>query len=231
MIDTEKRQQAYPGEFGNRRALAFLTSPEHWQDPALQREWKFLLDGSCNHNVMHQSPQWLAYLHATGQGDPVAVAVARNAAGNLRGVVPLCIHQGALQFDVAGRNLWSVRLREISLLGGEPLLPPDKDLYDRFFLSIREAFPDYESIFLGTLPCASFAWRYLHESEVIRRHYLPYYVDGISNYYMIPLAPTFTDFQTLIGRKKRYNLKRQHKQLGEICEKESNSCASSPRPI
>jgi hypothetical protein len=138
----------------------------------------------------------------------------------LLGMVPLCAHRGTLPFLVAGHSFFDLQLQQVDVLGGEPLLPPEVDIHDRFFLALEEAFPNAENFLLNSVSCSSFVWRYLQESSVIQNRYLPYVIHGTQNYHVLSLPPTFNDYLAEFGRKKRYNLKRQLRVLRENCGKE-----------
>jgi hypothetical protein len=203
-----------------RPALHFLNSPRQWKDGTFQAEWCSFLRASGRENLMYQSPEWFAYLQETGQGDTLQIAVARDESETPVGVVPLCAHRGSIPFNAGGRRLWSLPTRQVTLLGGEPLLPPDRELHDRLFRSIGEVFPDFQTVLMAAVPCESFVWRYLQESQVIRDHYLLYVVEGISRYYMLRLPENFGDYLAQFSRKKRYNMKRQSRLLSEHCGSE-----------
>jgi hypothetical protein len=205
---------------GRDAGIAFLTFPDLWQDGGLLREWEYFLSCSDNLNVMYQSPPWLAFLQETGQISLASIAVARAESGNLVGVVPLCEHIGKMPFDVAGRSLYDLPLRQVDLLGGELMLPPETEVYDRFFLALDEAFPDCECFILDSLSCSGFTWHYLQQSKVVRGRYLPYILDGKRDYHILRLPPTLRSYLAEFNRKKRYNLKRQVRILKNNCEKE-----------
>ena len=55
-------------------AFSFLPFAEVWNDDALRREWDLLIDDTENLTAMYQSPEWLAFLHHSGQVDWGTVA-------------------------------------------------------------------------------------------------------------------------------------------------------------
>jgi hypothetical protein len=210
----------YEATLHSRTEFSFLASSKFWKDAALLREWELFLSGSDNLNIMYQSPPWLAFLQETGQIEAASVAVASKESGDLLGIVPLCMHRGTMPFDIAGRNLHQVPLRQVDLLGGELMLPQDQAIYDHFFLALDEAFPDCDCFILDSLSCSSFTWRYLQGSDILRRLFLPYIIDGTRDYHLLALPSTFKRYLAEFNRKKRYNLKRQLRILRESCPEE-----------
>ena len=103
-------------------------------------------------------------------------------------------HRGTLGYDVAGHCLYNLPLRQVDLLGGELLLPPDMGIHDHFFLTLDHTFPEAECFLLDSLLCSSFTWRYLQESAVVRRRFLPYAIDGACDYHTLSLPPTFAGY-------------------------------------
>jgi hypothetical protein len=200
--------------------FTFLTLPEVWQDAALLQEWERLVAHSDNLNVMYQSPKWLAYLQETGQIKSATIAVVRTEAGKIRGIVPLIQHRNFLPFNVSNHILYNLPLRQVDILGGELLLPPDHDIHNRFFLAINDVFPEAQCIDLSPLSGTRFTWHYLQESEVIRNLFLTYVIDGMRDYHTVPLPPTFELYLAQFSRKKRYNLNRQVRLLRDSCAEE-----------
>ena len=210
-------------------AFSFLPFAEVWNDDALRRKWDQLIDDTENLMAMYQSPEWLAFLHHSGQVDWGTVALARDAAGNLRGLVPLCAHHGTLGYDVAGHCLYNLPLRQVDLLGGELLLPPEMGVHNHFFLTLDHTFPEAECFLLDSLSCSSFTWRYLQESAVVRRRFLPYAIDGACDYHTLSLPPTFAGYLAQFNRKSVIISSGRYGFCATIARRKSNWCAVDSR--
>jgi hypothetical protein len=150
-----------------------------------------------------------------GPEERVAVAVTRDSAGRVGGVTPLRVGPSALNFRVGANTLGAVPLRKLWLAGGQPGLPPRAALHDALFHTLTSAFPDCDCIGLSPVAADDFLWDYLHTSDVIRRHFLVYAVDGVCPYHTLPLPASFEAYLGQYSAKKRYNLKRQVRLLRE----------------
>jgi hypothetical protein len=194
-----------------------FVSPSSALNSELRTAWEQLLARSENLNAVHQSPEWLEFKQATDPSGLHCLAEYRDSSGELRGVVPMSVSDSSLRFSVAGRELHKASLRLVDLLGSELLLPPRGDLFDELFRALNKEFQDCQCIRLPELPTTGFTWKYLKESKYIRKHFLPYALDGIQDYFTVPLKPSFSEYLAQFSSKKRYNFRRQVKQLKEEC--------------
>lgn len=206
------------GENSNRGEWEFLVSPTEWGSQAVLQRWEQLLAGSRNLNALYQSPEWLGHMLVLEPDQRLAVAVTRDRTGEAVGVIPMCVGRHSLRFHVRGRTLGKIALRQVCLLGSEPLLPPDHGLYDQLLLAIAEAFPDAHCVGMSDVAIESFVWRHLGESRAVQQAFLPYVIDGVREYHVISLPPTYEEYLAQFSRKKRYNLRRQLRFLRDSCQ-------------
>ena len=94
-------------------------------------------------------------------------------------------------------------------MGSVPLLPADPDLYDLLFATLDEVFAGCQVIAMPSVPTDSFLWHHVHESELLKKKFLPYATHGVRRCHIIPLPTTVESYLSKFSAKRRYNLKRQ----------------------
>ena len=196
-------------------AWEFLDLPEPCRPTELLGEWERLVAETDNIKRIYQSPQWLAHLRATAGGTRLVLAAARDPGGRLLGLAPLSLGPTSLAFEVSGRRLARPRFHQLSLLGGQPLLPPVPALYDSLLVALHGAFPGCGALGLGRVPRGGFLWCCLRQSPVVLELFLAHRPDGPGLYHTLPLGPTLDDYLARFNAKKRYNLNRQVRVLRE----------------
>src|SRR5690242_394407 len=106
--------------------------------PEVIARWGELLAGCPGGQRLYRTPDWFA--HATrscAAGERTALAVARAAGGAVRGLAPLHAGRGSLRFHTAGRTLYRIPFRKLTVLGDQPLLPESGPLYDGLFAALH----------------------------------------------------------------------------------------------
>jgi hypothetical protein len=206
-----------------------LLNAEAWRQKEVLSAWKRLVADGNDPNVMYQSLEWFEYLQDQGGLQRLAVALARGAAGQILGIVPLRIARFSLPFHVAGTTLGNIWLTKLWVLGGRFLMPESTALYQGLFAKLHSDFPKCTVIGLDAVAEGSFLWRYLHESKHLRQLYVPYAFEGLRRYHTIPLPGTFQEYLAKFNAKKRYNLKRQARVLQDQAQGALRlQCAESP---
>ena len=99
-----------------------LPLAEALSSEAIREEWSRLASVSDNVRAVHQTPSWCA--HEALTGEPVRVALLRDASDKVIGVAPLQDTTFRLAFTKGRRNPWAKSFRGLVLLGDQPLLPP-----------------------------------------------------------------------------------------------------------
>jgi hypothetical protein len=176
---------------------------------ALRREWSALNATSSSAYAQYASPEWVEHVQATYPEELLAPIVAQDHGRKLAGIVPLARCDYALPCIARGRVLWRWRVPAISLLGSDPLVPPDAATHDRLFAAIAASDPHAGAIYLHSLPTSSFCWSYLQSSAWIREHFLLHVAAGPRPFHLLHVPPSFEDFVSRFKPKKRYNLARQ----------------------
>jgi hypothetical protein len=190
---------------------------DRWQSPDLVRSWKRLLGARVNHDQLCQTPQYFEHLSTIDGPGSVSLLTVRGADGRLEGVVPFQVRRAALPFEIAGRVVAESRFRAVEILGSQPLVPDDPALHDRVFVTIADAFPECEAVVMGSVPIESFLWRHCETSRALRTRFLVYPY-GRRSCHTVPLPATFEEYLAKLTAKKRYNLRRQVRRLGEAVE-------------
>jgi CelD/BcsL family acetyltransferase involved in cellulose biosynthesis len=192
--------------------VEILADPESIRRYLQSEAWPRFLDQDPGLNLLYSSPEWFAHVNGTEPGRPLLLAVA-SAEGEAVGLVPLQIAPYAVAFDVKSYALGKWRLRALHVLGSQPLLPNEHSHYDAFFRAVYTSVPDCDGVYLDSVTCDSFLWRYLQEGEEIQKHWHVFVPDGTRPQLSVVLPATFDAYLAKFKQKKRYNLRRQVKQL------------------
>ncbi|RFP17931.1 GNAT family N-acetyltransferase [Duganella sp. BJB488] len=180
-------------------------------DSALLQRWRELLAESDSHGRVYQSPEFFDYLlsTATEHAPPQLFTVTERASGTVVGVVPLALRRHSFDF-IAGRlHLGSLPVPSVCLLGSAPLMPARAELLDLLFKFLLAKFPLCQAISLGALPAHSELWHNIRKGSGYTAHLL----NNWRTCHQIPLPASFEAFMAQFNSKRRYNLKRQQRQL------------------
>jgi len=194
------------------------------RDAALSKQWEQLAQTSNNLYAFYQSPAWWDYsLHGTLRDyilrlheSEMPVLVRFDAAdGTLAGVVGVNKSRCPLVFQFRSRTLMRVHVRAMKILGGQPLLRDEEDLYVELVRSLLAAFPDYDCIYMQFIPIGSFCWEVLCKSQKLQEHAEVYFPGEAVPHARITLPQSFKEYLHKFKSKTRYNLVRQVRQLRE----------------
>jgi hypothetical protein len=190
---------------------------DRWQLPELVGSWTRLVGGRVNHDGLCQTPQYFEHLSAIDGPGSLSLLTVQADDGRLAGVVPVHRLRWALPFEISGRLVGESRFRAAQVLGSQPLVPDDPELHDRVFATIADEFPECDAVVMGSVPINSFLWRYGETSSALRTRFLVYPY-GRRSCHTIPLPATYEEYLGKLSGKKRYNLRRQVRRLGEAVE-------------
>ena len=177
--------------------------------------WRSLAEGTERPASLRQSPEFFDHLRAIVPDESLALAVVRNEAEALAGVVPLRIRRLPLTYHIKGRVLWKFNLRGVEFIGGTPCIPDDDALFDLLFKTLGEMSSARDLIALSDVPTDGLLWQYLHRSEYIKENFLTYSWSGVNLYHTIELPGTFEKYLEQYKSKYRQNIKRQMRILRE----------------
>jgi hypothetical protein len=177
--------------------------------------WESLIRTSNDPGTLEKSPLYFEHLLETRPAGALALVTLRDGPGSIVGVVPLVVGRLALSFDVSGRALGETGSRGLRILGGLPSLPAGLMVYDLLFATLSRSFPDCGIIGVKSISTESPLWQYLQNSRSLRDVFDVYVPDGIRLCHTIPLPPSFQEYLGQFNAKKRYNLRRQVRQLRE----------------
>ena len=219
-------------ETGPQYAVSFLTPEEVERSPGVIAAWKELLCRSNNLFRLYQSPAWWDNLGLVCKM-PRRLAVVRDAkdagvpplsgspakAGAptaVVGIVPLQIGIRELPFEFGKRTIWRTRFNTIFILGSQPLLPEDENVYRQVFRSLWQAFPDCGSIYFKSLMKESWCWR-LFEAAKARsdEDYFLYAGEEVRPFHTITLPRVFDEYLEKFSSRRRKEFRKKMKTLEE----------------
>jgi len=184
-------------------------------DSALLQRWRELLAESESHDRVYQSPEYFDYLRstATRHTPPQLFTVLERASRTVVGVVPLVLRHHGFEFSAGRLRLGSLLAFSVVLLGSAPLMSARPGLLDLLFEFLLGQFPKCHAISLTSLPSDSKLWRSINDDIGDARGYRKHLLNNWRDCHQIPLPPSFEAFMAQFGSKRRYNLKRQQRQL------------------
>jgi CelD/BcsL family acetyltransferase involved in cellulose biosynthesis len=183
-------------------------------DPALIARWRTLLAESDSHGRVYQSPEFFDYLLSTAaqHAPPQLLTVKERRSGMVVGIVPLTLRCHSFEFAAGRLSFGSVPVPCVVLLGSAPLMPAEPALLDLLLEFLLTHFAQCQAISLTSLPSDSGLWRCIARGQ---RDYRTHVLNDWRDCHQIPLPASFEAFMAQFGSKRRYNLKRQQRQLSE----------------
>ncbi len=87
----------------------------------------------------------------------------RDATGGIVGICPIIFWRLTIPFQIRRRTLARIRFRAATILSGEPLAPPEPEIYRRLFDGLLKLLPWCDCIYLNSIPADGFTSRFLIE--------------------------------------------------------------------
>jgi len=177
----------------------------HASDTALRHAWQQLAAASTSCEAIYQSPAFADFL-ASGASDGhcfYLYGAYHAATGQRLGLIPL------MHTRPSGR--WRRRAGQLVILGSAPLLEPDPALLDALHVFLFAEFPQVQALVYRALPASHIIWQQLARS----RQLLALPLHGWRNCHSLILPASYADYLAQLGSKRRYNLKRQQRQLAQ----------------
>ena len=180
-------------------------------DPLLLEQWQALLAASRSPERIYQTPAYFAYALASGMAGAELFTVSQCGSGRLVGIVPVVERVHSLDFQAGARRLASFGVPSVVVLGSVPLLPPDAALWRQLCRFLLARYPHCQAVSLTAWPAAPAQppWSPLPRVAATLRH-VPH---GWRDCHQVPLQADYAALLARLGSKRRYNLKRQLRQL------------------
>jgi hypothetical protein len=203
----------------------------------VKTDWDDLLDKHKNEenlDDLYRSSDWIEHLVKQKQSKNVYIAVIRVDKNKIIGIIPFTRSNYQLKFDVKSYTLFAKERHVAWILGSALILPQTINIYDHFFKSLMEEFPDLQGIYFETLKENSFLFDYLKKSANFTDNYFLYLPEGLRNYYYLVLPQTFESYLQALRSKKRKNIERRISTIKEhvgMVRLQSFHTADSVRPF
>jgi hypothetical protein len=175
-------------------------------------QWRSLARNDTFDSAM-KDPEWLRgyfegqtrnlFIYSLYQSDAFC-----GSAGFLLRDWPLKWHLGEL--PVA-----TLPLKRLRLLGGTLDFPADPAAYDLLFSELAKSDLRFDAIYVEGVPIESFLWKYLHESEIVRKSFLSYRPQAPLPHPILRLEGSFEQYMRKFNSKHRNTLSRKIKKLRE----------------
>jgi CelD/BcsL family acetyltransferase involved in cellulose biosynthesis len=184
-------------------------------DQGLLLRWRELLAESESPGRLYQSPEFFDYLQATAtdDGPPELLLLRERAGGAIVGVIPIALRRHSFDFAAGRRQLARVAIPSIVLLGSAPLMPARTELFALLLRFLLAEYPRHQAVSLTALPQDSTLWRCISGTGDFARGYRLHLLNDWRDCHQIPLPASFEHFMSQFSSKRRYNLKRQQRQL------------------
>jgi hypothetical protein len=187
-----------------------------WDSPEVLSCWKKMLALQETAEAVYQDPKFFRFLASTEQADRIQVAALRDETDAIVGVVPMRFVSTTLNYSIAQFILARSTFGVVSVLGSEPMVPPDDGALLKLFSEFGKKFTNHAGISLPSVETTGTFWRYLTTSEELRRDFFVYIPYGPRRCYSLRLPTTFQEYLTQLTAKKRHNFGRQARMLREL---------------
>jgi hypothetical protein len=181
-------------------------------DEAKILQWKNFQDRHSPDDPM-LDPDWLRGYFAS-QTDALRF-YSLHQGDRMCGLVPFLRRDWSMPWHVGAWKVADFPLSRLRLLGSMPTFPEDETAYDLLFRELAKPNQGYDTVFLEDVPLDSYLWKYLQESPLIRRSFLPYAPDAPSRRLLLRFDGTFEQYMGKFSSKHRKNLQREVRKLRE----------------
>ena len=186
-------------------------------DRAFCHRWRALVLAGDSHQKIYQTPEFFQYLLETCDSkERVALlTLSRRSDGVVVGIIPVRIAREEILFGIGKLVLFKTSIEMINLLGSVPAAPGGPAMTQYLGLQLLAAFPKAKAIIMLSLQLDCEHWRDLNNSV----HGAPPLASALlgtwRTCHTLPLPASFEQYLSKFTAKKRYNLQRQIRQLGE----------------
>ncbi|CAN7267971.1 GNAT family N-acetyltransferase [Massilia sp. LjRoot122] len=182
-------------------------------DHPLLALWTGLLALGSSPEKLYQSPQFFRYALSEEQEGSSTLAlyvIRRRSDHACIGIIPIRKTDQQITFALGPVRLFTRKLRALQIMGSVPLLDPSAPaLAADLFKSLLDSHPDCQLLSMQAVPA----------EEVPALESLPrlsaFVHNGLRDCHTLPLPQDFNTYLQKFSSKKRYNLSRQVRLLGE----------------
>jgi CelD/BcsL family acetyltransferase involved in cellulose biosynthesis len=185
-------------------------SQNDWDVPEVRSAWTRLIDQGSEVGRLEGSPEFLDHLRSTQDPSRLYLAIVRDSGGSICGIIPFSIATSILYLSISRFVLPALRI-----LGSVPLLPANSVVHDLLFTVLAEEFGGCQVISMSSVPTEGYLWNHVRESKLLNKNFIPYVMYGVRSCHIIPIPSSAEAYFASFSAKRRYNIKRQRRILGE----------------
>lgn len=193
--------------------ISVCDAKEAIQDPVLVTEWERLLSQSTIPNALYASPPWLA-AQVEQNSSKIRVWTVRGERSELIGIVAVQVGVFDLQFSISTRTLARRTIPVGRVLGGLPVVPNSKLLYEKLLLELLRDLPDCAGLYFEALPTDAFFWLHIAGPRAPSPGHYWHVVDGPRPWHFVQFS-SFDAYLKAMSSKARANVRREVRQLQE----------------
>lgn len=187
-------------------------------DPEFCLRWRALVLAGDSHQKIYQTPEFFQYQIEASQAQPdermELLTICERSDKRLLGVVPVRLGRQELCFGFGKVMLYKTAVEMVNLMGSIPAVPGGAGLMQHLVQQLLAMFPQAKAVYMKSFPLHSEHWRQLE--TITAGPPLGWSLMGQwRDCHTLPLPATFEQYMEKFSAKKRYNLNRQIRQLGE----------------
>ena len=197
-------------------SLTLLLPEDALGDPEVRGEWESLICKGHDLNRVFRSPTLYEHQTRLAPLPENRVAVIRDVNGMIVGICPIVMWKVALSFAFRKRVLGTKVVKTAAILGGEPLLAADPNLFRFLIDGLFKGLPWCECIYMNSIPVESFTCKMIYADEHKRAAYFihPRRLESRGWLYL-EMEKSMDAFLKAKQANTRYQLKRRVKKLRE----------------
>ena len=199
------------------RDVVVALATERAADPDFCILWETLVADSPSPQKIYQTPAFFKFLQESRKaGEQLELlTLMRLSDAAIVGVVPVRVSPQDLHFNLGPFTLHTAKVDMIVLLGSIPAVPRGSAVAAYLATQMLALFPNAKAVFMQALPAESAHWNELNEIGASGGMLTTGLMGPWRECHTMALPATFDQYLRQFSSKKRYNLNRQIRQLGE----------------